>query len=334
MGETPTSPDLPSPPADPYAPGVHAPTERLPGWAATLLIGLGYLLFWQITLRMRTDSLGAILTSTIIALGIILWFAARFARSFRTPTALVINSLVAAATIIPLQVAVVTGRPLYPWAWLVTVPGLPHLLTVWLAASLGGLLSFLLRGANMIPPVAAVLALVDIWTVLLGGPVQQVMESENRTARAITQVMTVPLPRPAPRGASPIPAPLVVGFADFFFIAFFVAGISRFVPEPRVYRRMVAVLIGVLCGYMLVVFFTQWSLPALVPMAVVMLALHWRHFHYQRSEAFALLYAGLFIAVIAGAFWFFSRRAAPPEPIDPDADRPRAQMPAPRIAST
>ena len=48
---------------------------------------------------------------------------------------------------------------------------------------------------------------------------------------------------------------------------------------------------GPLSAYMLLVHFSGLSLPALLPLAVVMLALHWRYFQYSRSEVFALLYA-------------------------------------------
>jgi hypothetical protein len=39
-----------------------------------------------------------------------------------------------------------------------------------------------------------------------------------------------------------------------------------------------------------------------------MIALHWRQFHYERSELYALLYAALFIALIAAGFWYFGRQ--------------------------
>src|SRR5438477_524299 len=81
---------------------------------------------------------------------------------------------------------------------------------------LGVLLSRLLRSANMIPPVAAVLALVDIWTVLLGGPVQKAIESQTPASKAVVSAMTVPLPSAPKTGAAPF---VVVGFADFLFAA-------------------------------------------------------------------------------------------------------------------
>src|SRR5437763_16231487 len=168
----------------------------------------------------------------------------------------------------------------------------------------------------MIPPVAAVLALVEILTVLLGGPVKQIMESPNLVAHAVTQAMTAQMPS-IRMGAAPYRPSSMVGFADFVFIAFFVAAVCRFVQVQGTYKKTLVGLIAVLCAYMPLVHFFDWNLPALVPMGAIMIALHWRHFHYERSEAFALLYAGVFIAIIALGFWYFGKRNVSP------AEQPR-----------
>ena len=312
-GATPMAPNRDAPMS---APGQEVPrtdrSELRPSpasasvWGGPVLVGLIYLGFWQIAPRVRTESLGAMLLSTILALALIVWFNAQIARGFRRPLQFFVSLVLSAAAILPLRVMYYTGDMVPPWSWLLMVKGLPDLLFVWLASSFGGLLSYLLRSANMIPPIAAVLALVDVWTVFLG-PVGKILKSDNPAAVKITQAMTVPLPAPKPSGASAIPPSLVVGFADFLFIAFFVAAISRFSPSVGVYRRMLVALVAVLCGYMLLVFFSGWHLPALLPLAVVMLALHWGHFKYTRSEAFALLYGALFIVLIAAGFWYMAQ---------------------------
>ncbi|HXG25153.1 MAG TPA: hypothetical protein VNJ09_11400 [Chthonomonadales bacterium] len=272
-------------------------------WHSLVWGAIGYLAFWQIAPRVRIDGLYVVIVSSLVALAFVIWLTARFARVLHTPWSAVIATLILAVIAIPLRVLLAFR---YPPAFHLNLalPGLVDLLFIWFAASIGVLLSLLVKGANMIPPIAAVLALVDIWTVLLGGPVKQVMESQAPAAQKLTQAMTVPLPAPT-TGAAPF---AVVGFADFLFIAFFIAAICRYVAKPDPYPRAVIALILVLTAYMLVVLITGLSLPALLPMAVVMIALHWRHFHYARSEVFALLYAGLFIAIIAVGFWYFARR--------------------------
>jgi len=216
------------------SPNMNEPKSKS-GWLTAfkqpLIIGLIYLAFWQIAPRIPTASIGAIIVSTMVALALAIWLPARLGYNMRLSTSGVLVSVLLSGTvIIPAQIMIVTGHRLSPpWTLLGHVPGLPFLALIWLAASLGVVLSLIVRAANMIPPVAAVLALVDIWTVLLGGPVQKIMQSDNPTARAVTQVMTVPLPAPRPHtGAAPINGS--VGFADFLFIAFFMAAMSRFVP--------------------------------------------------------------------------------------------------------
>lgn len=295
-----------------------ATTDR-PGWVGPVAVAIVWLAFWQVAPRLRADSVGAVIISTVVSLSLIVWFVAQVARALRTARAIVLNGILAAGFVLPLRIMAGSGRIIAPWNILPHIPGLPDLLFVWFAACIGTSLSRLLRGANMIPPVAAVLALVDTWTVLLGGPVQRIMQSANPMARAITKAMTVTLPGPR-AGASPIQISTIVGFADFLFIAFFIAAVVRFVELSGAYRSTTRATIAVLSIYMIVINFTGWSLPALVPLAVVMIALHWRHFHYDRSEAFALLYAVLFIVVIAAGFWFLGRSPRPTQ------DAPRAAV--------
>lgn len=293
--------------ADPPA----QPTERRPQTHAyVILAAAAYLVFWQVAPRIRSDSLGAVLVSTVLSLALIVWFPAEFARVVHSRRALAYHALAAAVINLPLRFGIFGGHVLAPWSYLELIPGLPGLLFIWFAAAIGTSLSRILRSANLIPPVAAVLALVDIWTVMLGGPVQQIMQSSTPAAQAVARAMTVRLPAPTTTaGATPLR--LDVGFADFLFIAFFVAAICRFTDPARTFKRALGALILVLCAYSVIVMFSQWALPALVPMSIVMIALHWRRFHYQRSEVFALLYAGLFIAVIAAGFWLFARGDSP-----------------------
>lgn len=289
-------------PARPQAPGGG-------GWAAPFGAGALYLVFCYVAPRVRTNSTGAMLVSTILSLALVICFAALLARQLRTPRTILVSGILAAVIAIPLRVLLISGSPM-AFGLHARVPGLLDILFIWLAVSLGAALSRILRGANLIPPVAAVLALVDVWTVMLGGPVQHLMQSSHPAAQAVTRFATVQLPSPRPHGAAPMSA--VVGFADFLFVAFFVAAMYRLAPGGATFRRTVVGLVVVLCAYMLVVFQTGWALPALLPMAITMIALHWRHFHYDRSEAFALLYAAVFIVLILAGFWYYSSRLTPP----------------------
>ncbi len=293
-------------------------------WLAPAVAGAAYLIFWQVAPRVKSESLGAVLISTVLALALTVWFAASFARAESMRRALLWN--LALATVINLPIRLLGARVPAPWSAAFFIPGLPGLLLIWLAASIGALLSRILRSANMIPPVAAVLALVDVWTVLLGGPVQQLINSNNPAARLISQAMMVQLPAPRPIASGATPMFGAVGFADYLFIAFFVAAICRFMPATSAYRRTLWSLIGVLCAYMALVFVKELSLPALAPMAVVMIGTNWRRFHYERSEAFALIYAAIFIALIAGGFWLFGRQKKEPGREPGEENTPHARL--------
>jgi len=281
---------------------VETASER--HWRAPVLYSIAYLLFWQIAPRFHDDRIGAVILATIISLVLVVLITASAARSMRTTWAALLTALITAAIVLPLRIQFAAGVIVAPWIWILFIPGLADLTFVLFGAAFGVLLSRLLRSANMVPPAAAALALVDIWTVLLGGPVQRVMTSTSASAQRVAQAMTVQLPAPT-SGAAPI---AVVGFADFVFMAFFVGAMCRFLGDAIGYSRTIGPMAAVLALYMVVVLLTGWSLPALLPMALVVIAVHWRRFHYERSEIFALLYAGLLLlALMAGSVWLTQR---------------------------
>lgn len=273
------------------------------GWRSALWPTLAYLIYWQAAPRVRDERIGTVVLSTLVSLVLVVVLSASYGRAVRSLRAALALTVCATVAAVPLRLMVAMGKPVAPWSWLLSVAGLADLAFIALGAGLGILLSRLIRSANMVPPVAAVLALVDVWTVTLGGPVHQIMESEAPAAQRVAEAMTVKLPTTT-AGAAPI---AVVGFADFLFIAFFVAAMCRFAGEREGFVRTVWPLSVVLGLYMLVVLITGWRMPALVPMAVVVVAAHWRRFRYSRSEAFALLYAAILVAAIVGAGAFLRR---------------------------
>ena len=281
-----------------HADTLHAENGRAEGRSGGIWPIAAYLIYWQIAPRIRDDRIGTVLISTLVSLALVVVVTGTLARGVQSTRRALALTMLAAAVVVPIRVMAAFGYMAPPWRWIVAVPGLADLGFIGLGAGCGILLSHLVRSANMVPPVAAVLALVDIWTVTMGGPVHQIMTSDRTGAQKVVEAMTVRLPATT-AGAAPI---AVVGFADFLFIAFFTAAMCRFAGTREGYRRTVWPLAVILSLYMLVVLITGLRLPALVPMAVVVIATHWKRFHYARSEVFALLDAGLVIAVIiAGA---------------------------------
>lgn len=293
-------------------PEVQATPVRRTHLRAAAAACILYCVYWQAVRVVTADSIGIVIGSTLVSLVLTIWIAAEAGRALQSVGRILQAVLLCGAVIGPMRVGVALGRMPPPWSWIAHVPALPDLFFIGFAAALGALVSRLLRGANMIPPVAAALGLVDIWTVLLNGPVHQVLANHSEAAQGVAKALTVALPAPAASsGAAPM---TVVGFADYLFIAFFVSALTRFGEQPGTFRRNVVALSLALSAYMAVAMATNWALPALVPMAVVMIAVNWRRFHYERSELFALLYAALFIGLILGLFWCFGPSAPPPPP--------------------
>ena len=97
---------------------------------------------------------------------------------------------------------------------------------------------------------------------------------------------------------------LAIGFADFLFIATFFTCFARFGVRSR---HTFYVLCVLLTGYMLFVAQTGIAMPALVPIAVVVIGMNVRHFRYSREEWFAMLYAGLIVVSVLGFMMWRSR---------------------------
>lgn len=292
MSETPTN-------------DVSGAVAHRPRWVAAAATGLLYLALWQVAPRIRWESHVPTVLSTLGSVTLALLFGAYLARSAASARAALWLTGAAALCAVPLRLGAAFGAMPQPWRLMAAAPGLPDLCVVALVAGLGVQLSRLLRAPNLILPVAVVLALTDVWTVMLNGPVQRIMQSQTETAQRITTAMMVGLPpKELQTGAAPMAG---AGFADFLFVAFFVACITRFAPADALFRATVKWVVGVLALYVLVVMFSGLALPALVPIAVTVIILHRRLFTYTRAEVFAMVYALLLLAAVIGGMWMLSR---------------------------
>ncbi|HZO90782.1 MAG TPA: hypothetical protein VFB38_20805 [Chthonomonadaceae bacterium] len=300
-------------------PPLHARNraERAEGWRA-LLLGLSCLLFWKATLLIPSGQPVVVWTTTLLYLLITLCFTVQTARALRSPASVAFNLCLSGALALPSILVPLLAMRFPEWhGWvsigpfflsyqraLMLAPGLHGLLLIWFATSIGVGLSRAVREVKLLLPMAVALALVDLYVVYWGGLVAQATSGHSQMAQAAMQTLTVKMPRPLTRhGAAPMG--LAVGFADFLFIALFFACFARFgIPSGRTF----GVLCGVLAVYMLAVGLIGWDLPALVPVGVVVIGLNWRRFRYERSEAFALLYAALIALAVVAGLYFLSHR--------------------------
>jgi len=167
---------------------------------------------------------------------------------------------------------------------------------------LGCVLSRLIREKNLLVPVVPFAALVDAITVLTPvGFVKRVMETAPEVVeRAAVAVMTAPTAAPSVERVVPI---VLMGGGDFVFLALYAACLYRFGLRP--FATAVG-LFFVLWAYLVIVMLgVMTALPALVPMAVVVLAVNWREFQLSRQEKWAsLLVVGTAAALLIWLlFW-------------------------------
>ncbi len=314
-----------APPENPETHASFSPASALPDYAAPpdlrregrgmALCCAAFLLFYQITLHIHNDSELVVALSTLASLCLTLLCVVFAARAMRDRNVLAAAGGGAAVLIAPALLAAQIGPRFPNWTgWrtlgpaleiyfrsLNAVPGLRGLLLITLAAAVGVLLSRLVKEIKILLPIGVMLALVDLYVVFGGGLVTQAQQGD-KAAQTAMQSLTVALPTVQRAAPNALPMELRVGFADYLFIALFFACFAKFgIPA----RRTFVVLSGVLALYMLVVLATGTALPALVPIAAVIILMNLRRFRYDRAEAFALFYAGL---IIVGVFGFMAWR--------------------------
>lgn len=306
----PLAPETSPVPPDPAA------LTTMEGWYA-LATGFLYLVFVRSTTWLPYH-VSVVVLMTLVSLVLMLVFTVRVARSLVSRRALAINFILASILTLPRVLIPVLATRFPTWSgWplidgqferylrlLQHVEGLDGLIMMWFAACIGVGLSRLIREMKMLLPISVVLAMVDMYVVFGGGLVTQVTSGKAPIAMAAMRALTVKLPTMhLTRGAAPMQ--LAIGLADFLFIALFFACFKKF--GVAAWNTFI-VMCGVLSVYMLIVAYKDLPLPALVPIAVVVVGMNLRQFRYERSEGFALLYAGIIVAVVGSVFWFFAHQ--------------------------
>jgi hypothetical protein len=180
---------------------------------------------------------------------------------------------------------------------------------VFSAIPLGRLVSRGIRYPNLLVPIGAVAAIVDVWGVNLHGPVSQVMEKAPETAQRF--VTHVPAFGPPHLGAPQFVA--IIGLGDFVFLALFFACVHRFGMNfgGAAICSAAFALLGLTIALLAL------PMPGLPFIALGVLLPNARHFHFERSEKFALLYGGLFLVACLGLATAWMHHALPKAPHAP-----------------
>ena len=175
----------------------------------------------------------------------------------------------------------------------------------------GNALSRLIRAPNMLGPIGFVIALIDIWGVLLGGIVSQLLE--NKATQGIAAQAMTSGPQIGAVGAAkpefsiPLPA---IGVGDFLFLSLLLGIIIAHRMNWRTPTWAIWLLVS---GALLGITFLPGipALPGLLFIGAGAVLPNLRFFTYTREEKFALLYAGGFVLVLTVALYFGFKAALP-----------------------
>ncbi|MDO8683547.1 MAG: hypothetical protein Q7N50_08705 [Armatimonadota bacterium] len=156
---------------------------------------------------------------------------------------------------------------------------------------LGYLVSFILREKNIILPIAAFSAFIDVWTVTWG-PTKQMVTM----APQIVEAVSAPILVPGGGGK-------VVGFigpADLVFLALFFGAIYKLKMEPaRTFWYVLPFLSLAMLAVTMTDYFT--GLPALVPMAFGVVIANFRHFKLSKQEGWSVAIMSIMLSLALAA---------------------------------
>jgi hypothetical protein len=227
-----------------------------------------------------------ILAAAAIFLGLLLWIIALCAKLEMRPWQ---------------QGVIAAGAAVVFWAARRWGPGVAGDLALFFVAVFAGLLvARVVREANMLVPIAAVAAMVDIWGVYWGF-VAHIM----RKAPEVADTLSAQLPI-AGKELAALPMISSVGAGDMLFAALFCGCVWKFGFPIR--RTGTAILAAVLLGPVAVMVAASAAghelkvLPGLPFIAAAVLAANWRRFHLSRGEKQATFWC-LFICAGAIAIY-------------------------------
>jgi len=165
----------------------------------------------------------------------------------------------------------------------------------------GLLVARIIRHANMLGPIGAMVALIDIWGVLFGGIVSQLLANKHTQAVAHHAMASGPkLGAATSKFHLELPA---IGIGDYLFLALFLGVLVRFRMNWR--ASAVWMWAGVSLALLTIVLVPQVpALPGLLFLGAGAVLPNLRYFVFTREERFALLYAGVFVLILTVGLYF------------------------------
>ena len=240
----------------------------------------------------------------------LVYFFARFEMTWQRCALVLVGSLVGVAGIALLVVwqsgvAAKMGRQPSLRETLIIMGAYPSILRmpmflaiITAAASIGYLVALRVRDRNLLLPVVMFAAYIDFWTVTRG-PVSAVLEKAPEVAMAVAA--------PIPAAGTGVFVPMtMVGPGDFLFMALVFAAVHRLGLNGA--RNYWFVFAGMTLGMLAVLFGLLPALPALVVLAVSVVAANWGKFKLTRQEAVSTAIVGLVLLASLPLVWSALRR--------------------------
>jgi hypothetical protein len=242
--------------------------------------------------------------AVVVGVALVVWLAFEAGRVFEAKWAGILGLIAAGARIglafLPLPKSLAAQ---------VAVGAIADSLILAAALLLGSSISGLIRHANLLPPVAIVLTIVDIWTVWLGGFVARIQQKAQEgvvIAQRVIEAATVKMPTVATAQYAHVGIP-VIGIGDLFFAAFLFALLWKFGLNARsaFFLSVVFVIFGLMLAQLP---FVPFGVPGLPFIVLAILLPNLKSFRYTPEEKKALLIGAIFLFGLLALFSLMVRQ--------------------------
>ncbi|MFA0733754.1 MAG: hypothetical protein OGMRLDGQ_000254 [Candidatus Fervidibacter sp.] len=242
--------------------------------------------------------------AVVVGVALVVWLAFEAGRVFEAKWAGILGLIAAGARIglafLPLPKSIAAQ---------VAVGAIADSLVLAAALLLGSSISGLIRHANLLPPVAIVLTIVDIWTVWLGGFVARIQQKAQEgvvIAQRVIEAATVKMPTVATAQYAHVGIP-VIGIGDLFFAAFLFALLWKFGLNARsaFFLSVVFVIFGLMLAQLP---FVPFGVPGLPFIVLAILLPNLKSFRYTPEEKKALLIGAIFLFGLLALFSLMVRQ--------------------------
>lgn len=178
------------------------------------------------------------------------------------------------------------------------------LLMIFAAASIGCAVAERVKDRNLLLPVVMFAAYIDFWTVTRGPVAAMLAHAPN-----LAQAVSAPIPMPGRGAFEPV---TLIGPGDFLFMGLVFGAVNRLKMNGRRNYWFVFALmtLAMLCVALGVLGFV----PALIVLAVAVVAANWGEFKLTRQEAVSMVIVGVLLFGSLPLIWSLLAPKTKPKP--------------------